>query len=78
MCLAVPGQIVEILADNKALIDYGGTRREANITFVTPEIGDWVIVHAGFAMQIIDEEEARETLKLWDEALSYMEKEGGP
>lgn len=72
MCLAIPGEVVEILDDKRAMVDYGGTRREVDITFVKPEIGEWVIVHAGFALQILDKEEAQETLALWDEALSVM------
>ncbi len=72
MCLAIPGEVVEILDDKRAMVDYGGTRREVDITFVKPEIGEWVIVHAGFALQILDKEEAQETLALWDEALSMM------
>ena len=72
MCLAIPGEVVEILDDKRAMVDYGGTRREVDITFVKPDIGDWVIVHAGFALQILDKEEAQETLALWDEALSVM------
>ncbi len=63
---------MEILDDKRAMVDYGGTRREVDITFVKPEIGEWVIVHAGFALQILDKEEAKETLALWDEALSVM------
>ena len=72
MCLAIPGKVVEILDERRAMIDYGGTRREADITFVKPQMDDWVIVHAGFALQILDEEEARETLALWEEALSVV------
>jgi hydrogenase expression/formation protein HypC len=69
MCLAIPGKVVEIIDENRALVDYGGTRREANTIYVKPELGDWVVVHAGFALQIMDEEDAKETLSLWDEAL---------
>lgn len=75
MCLAVPGQVVEFRDDHMAVIDYGGTRREANVMYVQPKLGDWVIVHAGFALQILDEEEARETLALWDEALDAFRQE---
>jgi hydrogenase expression/formation protein HypC len=73
MCLAIPGKVVEILDDKKAIVDYGGTRREANTIYVKPGVGDWVVVHAGFALQILDEEDAKETLALWDEALSSFE-----
>jgi len=76
MCLAIPGRVVSIGDDRKALIDFGGTRREADITFVTVRVGDYVIVHAGFAMQVLEEEAARETLELWREALEMVGTEG--
>ena len=75
MCLAIPGRIVEILEGNRALVDYGGTRREADLTFVKAGIGQYVLVHAGFAMQVLEESEALETLALWDEALAIMGQE---
>lgn len=72
MCLAIPGKIVEI--DKKkehATVDYGdGTKRKANITLVDAKIGDYVLVHAGFAIQILDEKEAHETLSLFREMLA--------
>ena len=76
MCLAIPGKIVEI--DNKkesATIDYGdGTKRKANVTLVDVEIGDYVLVHAGFAIEKLDEKEAQETLNLFREMLSAGEE----
>jgi hydrogenase expression/formation protein HypC len=68
MCLAVPGKITKIEGD-VGDIDFGGVIRKANITMVDAKIGDWVVVHAGFAIEILDEEEAKETLKLWNEVL---------
>ena len=50
-------------------IDFGGVIRKANVTMVEAKVGDWAIVHAGFAIEIMDEEEAKETLKLWNEVL---------
>ncbi|MEA3342121.1 MAG: HypC/HybG/HupF family hydrogenase formation chaperone [Candidatus Thermoplasmatota archaeon] len=73
MCLAIPGKVVELLDEHRAMIDYGGTRREANLQFVEANIDDWVVVHAGFALQILKEEEAMETLKLWDEVLTSFD-----
>lgn len=72
MCLAIPGKIIEIDSKKEhATVDYGeGTRRKANITLVDAKIGDYVLVHAGFAIQVLDKKEARETLKLFREMLS--------
>ena len=67
MCLAIPAKVLEWKGDH-ASVDFGdGTRREVNISLVDVHVGDYVIVHAGFAIQILDEKEARETLKLWEE-----------
>ncbi len=71
MCLAVPGKITEIYESNGLLmgkIDFGGVVREACLTYV-PEakIGDYTIIHVGFALNLIDEKEALETLALLDE-----------
>ncbi|MCL1978824.1 MAG: HypC/HybG/HupF family hydrogenase formation chaperone [Methanomassiliicoccaceae archaeon] len=68
MCLAVPGKIVKIEGDTGE-IDFGGVIRKANITMVEAKVGDWAIVHAGFAIEIMDEEDAEETLRLWNEVL---------
>ena len=76
MCLAIPGKIVDIDAENeRAVVDYGdGTKREVNITLVEVKIGDYVLVHAGFAIQVLDEKDAEETLDLFREMLSYAEE----
>jgi hydrogenase expression/formation protein HypC len=72
VCLAIPGKIVDIDAENeRAVVDYGdGTKRDANITLVEVKIGDYVLVHAGFAIQILDKKDAEETLDLFREILS--------
>jgi len=75
MCLAIPGKIIEI-DNNKehALVDYGdGTKRKANVTLVSVKIGDYVLVHAGFAIEVLKEKEAQETLELFREMLSVEE-----
>jgi len=77
MCLAIPGKVVAVLEGNRAAVDFGGTRREVDTTFVRPEVGQYVLVHAGFAMQVLDEEDAKETLALWDEALAAMAGDEG-
>ncbi|MEM0448524.1 MAG: HypC/HybG/HupF family hydrogenase formation chaperone [Methanomassiliicoccales archaeon] len=73
MCLAVPGKVVSINGQN-ASVDFGGVIREANISLVDTKVGDYVVVHAGFAIQVVDEEEALETLKLWEELIASQEE----
>jgi hydrogenase expression/formation protein HypC len=69
MCLAIPGQIVELLHDDQhyAIADVSGVRRKINIDILKNEginLGDWVLIHVGFAMNKISEEQAKEQLKL--------------
>jgi hydrogenase expression/formation protein HypC len=72
MCLAIPSKIVKI-EDNVATIDVDGVQREASLLLVeNPEVGDYVIVHAGFAINKINEEDALESLKLLREAASLI------
>lgn len=75
MCLAIPGKIVDIeIKKQSATVDYGsGTKRKANVSLVEVKIGDYVLVHAGFAIQVLDEKEAQETLALFREMLSLQE-----
>jgi len=69
MCLAIPAK-VESIKEDKAKVDFGeGVLREVNITLVNAKVGDYVLVHAGYAIQILDREEAQETLHLWNEIL---------
>ncbi len=67
MCLAVPGQVVAIDGDGElrsARIDFGGVSRQASLVFVPEvELGDYVLVHVGFAITRIDEEAARQALE---------------
>lgn len=87
MCLAVPGKISEIHAaggnapmETAATVDFQGTRLEVSLAF-TPEanVGDWVLVHAGFALNVLDEDQAMETWKYLEEAgLADMPSEPRP
>ena len=73
MCLAVPGRIVTIKGD-LATVDFGSqVNQEVNVTLVDASEGDYVLVHAGYAIQIVDREEAEETLRLWRELLKMEE-----
>jgi hydrogenase expression/formation protein HypC len=70
MCLAIPAKVLEKTGNN-AKVDFGdGTKRDVNISLVDVHLGDYVIVHAGFAIQVLDKKDAEESLKLWAEILS--------
>ncbi len=75
MCLAVPAKIVE-RKDLLATVDVNGITRDVSLMLL-PEstIGEWVLIHAGFAIQAIDEEEAQKTLELLKELEQYEELE---
>lgn len=81
MCLGIPGQIVKIddTNDKLATVNIGGVERQINITCITDEehppqscIGEWVLVHVGFAMNRINEKEAAETLEMLEEIAELM------
>jgi hydrogenase expression/formation protein HypC len=75
MCLAIPAKVVS-LEEDKAKVDFGeGVLREVNITLVNANIGDYVLVHAGYAIQVLDEKEALETIRLWNEILEAEQKQ---
>ncbi|MCJ7653008.1 MAG: HypC/HybG/HupF family hydrogenase formation chaperone [Actinobacteria bacterium] len=68
MCLAVPAEVVEILESDIALVEAGGARKRISLSLVDgAKVGDYVLVHAGFAIEIVDEEEARKTMELFEE-----------
>jgi len=73
MCLAIPAKVVEVQGDI-AKVDFGqGIVRDVNVTLVEAHVGEYVLVHAGYAIQVINQEEAEETLRLWEEILKYSE-----
>lgn len=79
MCLAIPGKIVELFEENglqMGVVDYAGTRNTACLTY-TPEaaLGSYVLVHAGFALQELNEEEARASLQELTRLSAIMEAE---
>lgn len=71
MCLAIPGKIMTIDAKTShAQVDYGdGTARTVNVSLVDVKVGDYVLVHAGFAIQVVERKEAEETIALFKEML---------
>lgn len=67
MCLAIPGKILEING-NQALVDFDGIQQKIIIALIQdPEIGKYVVVHAGYAIEQINEEEAMEAIEQWKE-----------
>jgi hydrogenase expression/formation protein HypC len=74
MCLAIPARVT-FINGGKAQVDFGaGVLREVNVTLVEAKVGDYVLVHAGYAIQTVNEKEALETIALWQEILA-AEKE---
>lgn len=71
MCLAVPMEVMSI-EDNVARIEVGGVKNEVRLDIIDeqPQVGDFVIVHAGFAIRRLDREEGLETIKLFEEGLN--------
>jgi len=80
MCLAIPGKLIEIYEERGLLmgrLDYAGTVNRACLAYVPEaEIGQYVLVHAGFGISVIDEEEARKTLAIWNELVAQAAEEG--
>lgn len=79
MCLAIPGRIVEIVDDENriAKVDVGGVRRNINTGMLDRDearVGDYVLIHVGFAMSKIDEAQAMETLRVLEEIGQYREE----
>jgi len=79
MCLAIPAKVIEVdEALQAGKVDYLGTKVKANFALLEGvQAGDWVIVHAGFAISKLDEQEARETLALLREIAEKSEPAGG-
>jgi len=69
MCLAIPTRVVELLPDSQALVDLGGVRKVISLELVDDvAVGDYVIVHVGYALTRLDPDEAARTLALMAEA----------
>jgi len=74
MCLAIPAKVLEVKGET-ASVDFGaGTIRDVNVSLVEAKVGEYVIVHAGYAIEVLDREAAEETLALWNEILNKYEE----
>jgi hydrogenase expression/formation protein HypC len=76
MCVAYPGRVIEIRGEF-AKVDFGaGTIRDnILISLVDAKIGDYVLVHAGYAIQVVDENEARKMIEMWEEMTKELSEE---
>lgn len=77
MCIAAPAKIVEIDREsNICAADFGGVRQNAKLDLLPDaEIGDYVLIHAGYAIEKLSEQAAKESLESWDELLEMLEEE---
>jgi len=79
MCLGVPGRVIEVQEGGlmrMGKVDFGGITREVCLAYVPEaQVGDYVIVHVGFAISVLSEEEAQETLRLLAEVITAEEAE---
>lgn len=77
MCIAAPARIVEIDRENNLLsADFGGVRQTARLNLIEDvDIGDYVLIHAGYAIEKLSEEAAKESLEAWDELLEILDEE---
>ncbi len=75
MCIAAPAQIVEI-NDNVAVVDFGGVRQKAKLDLVEDvEVGRYVLVHSGYAIEVLSDQEAKDSLEAWEELLKVLDEE---
>ena len=78
MCLAIPVRVEQLTADNNAIVNLGGVKKEISLALVEDvAVGDYVIVHVGYALQKLDEEEAARTLEVFAEFNAMNEAAGG-
>jgi hydrogenase expression/formation protein HypC len=75
MCIAAPAQVVDI-KDNVATVDFGGVRQQAKLDLVEDvDVGRYVLVHSGYAIEVLTDQEAKDSLEAWDELLKVLDEE---
>jgi len=73
LCYAIPGKVIEVNGEI-GIVDFGnGVRREVVLAMVSAKPGDYVLVHAGYAIKVLNEEEAKKTLELYSRILNLVE-----
>jgi len=77
MCIAAPAQVVEInQAENIGFVDFGGVKQQIKLDLVDEiEVGKYVLVHAGYAIEVLSDQTAKESLEAWDELLEILDEE---
>ena len=75
MCIAVPAEVLEIRDGNVALVDYGELQQEVRIDLVDVKVGEFVLVHVGFAIQRLSREEGLETREIFKEVYQAMSED---
>jgi hydrogenase expression/formation protein HypC len=73
MCVAVPAEVIEIRDGNIGLVDYGELRQEVRLDLVDVKVGEFVLVHVGFAIQRLSREEGLETREIFKDVYAAME-----
>jgi len=74
MCVAVPAEVIEIKEGNVGVVDYGDLRQEVRLDLVDVKVGEFVLVHVGFAIQRLSREEGLETRDLFRQVFTAMEE----
>jgi len=74
MCIAVPAEVVEIKEGNIGVVDYGDLKQEVRLDLVDAKVGEFVLVHVGFAIQKISREEGLETREIFRQVYAAMQE----
>ncbi len=74
MCIAIPAEVIEIRENNVGLVDYGDLKQEVRLDLVDVAVGDFVLVHVGFAIQRLSRDEGLSTRELFREVYAAMEE----
>ena len=74
MCVAVPAEVIEIRDDRTGIVDYGDLKQEVRLDLVDVQVGEFVLVHVGFAIQRLSREEGLSTRELFKEVYAAMEE----
>ncbi len=78
MCLAIPCKVIEIIEENGikyAVAEHGGVKQKAKLTLLeNVNIGDYILIHTGYALEVMNEKDALETLETWDELFTALDE----